>query len=85
MSEKKRTYLNGIGEIRKNRDADKGNYIVITKDVTLPKGAKIFSKTPQEQLDQLVERGVLTPEKAQERLEKTPDYVVKYLDAVVEA
>lgn len=75
-------YINEMGEVRSGKDGQ-GNYIVITQDVTLPKGTKLYMQTVEEILTRLVDKGIITEEKAQERLDKKPDYVLKKVNAVI--
>ena len=82
MSEKKKKYINDIGEVRSGRDG-KGNYITITKDVTLPKGAKLYTESLEDIVARLVDKGVITSDEAQKRLDKKPSYVLKKVNAVI--
>jgi len=78
---KKKKYLNYIGQVIKG---DKGNYIKIDKDITLPKGARLFMKTIDQDLAGLVSRGVITESQAEEKRNKIPDFVISYVNAVIE-
>lgn len=83
MSKKsgKKTYINEVAEVLKG---DKGNYITIKKDVTLPAGSKLYITPMEEHIQGLVDRGVITQEKAAARLNKLPDFILSTVTAVIE-
>lgn len=80
MSSKK--YLNDIGEVRSGKEG-MGNYIVITKDVTLPKGTKVYTESVESIISRLIEKGIISAEEGESRLEKKPSYVLSKLNAVI--
>lgn len=77
----KKVYINEMGSVLKG---DKGNYIKIEKDVTLPKGSKLYITPIEEHIQGLVERGVISQEKANARLENMPDFVLSSITAVID-
>ena len=76
-----RKYLNSIGQVLKG---DRGNYIKLQKEVSLPKGA-VLSITPvQTYMSNLVTRGVIDEAEAERRLGSLPDFVLSIVDASYE-
>lgn len=64
-----------IGAILKSKNNNNGFYIKIDQDVSLKKGDYVTVKNPRETVEELLSKGVLTEEQAQERLQKIPDWV----------
>lgn len=64
-----------IGAILKSKNNNNGFYIKIDQDVSLKKGTYVTVKNPRETVEELLSKGVLTEEQAQERLQKIPDWV----------
>lgn len=64
-----------IGAILKSKNNNSGFYIKIDQDVSLKKGDYVTVKNPRETVEELLSKGVLTEEQAQERLQKIPDWV----------
>jgi hypothetical protein len=79
-----KVFLNDIGEVRVSKDG-KSSYIVFTKDVTLEAGTILNTRTVEEKFMSLVEKGLMELDKAQERIEKTPDFIVKFVSAVYDS
>ncbi len=75
-----------IGQVYKSKDATKSNYIQIsttlTAPVTLNPGQYLQVESKKYQLESLagaLSRGIITPEnaeKAEERIQKIPDWVL---------
>lgn len=76
-----KTYINNVAQVLRG---EKGNYIKFDKDITLPKGAKLFMKSVDDELAGLVSRGIITEAQAEERRNKIPDFVISYVTAVIE-
>lgn len=66
-----------IGSMRKSKTG--GTYIKIDEDVTLSKDAVIQVQDPRKKLDEAVESGRLTSEKAEAIRAKIPDYILRDL------
>lgn len=74
MSEKKsyQPPKNHVGYVSKSQA---GNIIItVEQDIVLKKGDKLIQKKPAEIFQGLVDRGLMTEEKMQERLDKTPEW-----------
>lgn len=68
-----------IGSIRKSKQADKDNYIVIDADVVLKKGSVIQVQDPRKRLDKSVANNKLSAEAAAEIKEKIPQWLLREL------
>ena len=77
----KKTYINEVASVLSSEKG--GNYIKFNKDVTLPAGAKLFITPMDEHIQGLVERGVISEQEAERRLEKLPSYVLSTVTAVI--
>jgi hypothetical protein len=84
-----------FAEVRRDKDDSSKTYIVFTADLEVKakdykgventykfkKGQTIYKDTPQEKIENLVNNGYLDEQKAQERIEKIPDYILQILTA----
>lgn len=68
-----------VGTVLKSKDAGKPNYIKIKETVTLEAGTVLQIRDPRESLEEAVENGKMSREKADEILGKIPDFVLKEL------
>ena len=87
-------YLSEFAEVRKSKDDD-STYIVFTKELEVKakdykgnveefhfkKGDMIYKNTPQEIVESLVERGVISQDKAEQRIANIPEYILQVLTA----
>lgn len=63
---------NHVGYVSKSKA---GNIMItVEQDVVLKAGDKLIQRKPAEVIDGLVERGIITEEKGEERKEKTPEW-----------
>lgn len=62
-----------VGSLRKSQKG--GLYIKVDEAVSLTKGSSLQLKDPRKSLDQAVEAGRMTSEKAEEIKSKIPEYV----------
>jgi hypothetical protein len=66
-----------IGSVRRGKTGN--NYIKIDNDVTLKAGRIVQIQDPRKRLDEMVAKGKMDADKAEEYKEKIPDYILKEL------
>ena len=74
---KKGKYFNFASQLE-SKDG-KGKYIKVNQDISIPKGSVIFVNTPQENIERLVNAGVISEQEGADRLAKVPSFVLKEL------
>ena len=74
MENKKSRWLE-VGTVLKSKKG--GSYIKIKEDVTLKAGTILQVEDPRETLQKMVSNGKMDQQKAQERIAKIPEYVLK--------
>lgn len=62
-----------LGSLRKSQKG--GLYIKLDEDISLKKGQSVQLKDPRKSLDQAVEAGRMSSEKAEEMKAKIPEYI----------
>lgn len=58
-------------------------YLKFEKNITINEGDALFLSTPEEDINFLVQRGDITPEEAQTKLSKVPEFVLYNIKQVV--
>ncbi len=76
-------YLNNIGKVLKGKEGG-GNYIKLDKDITLPKGAVLSIISVSENIQNLVNRGVMSQEEGDRQLSETKPYILSIVNASYE-
>lgn len=79
-------YINEMAEVLRG---DRGNYITIKKDVTLPAGSKLYITPMVDHVNGLVERGVITESEGEKRIADFSeggkrDFILSTITAVIE-
>lgn len=65
-----------IGEVLQSKKG--GFYIKVKSDLVLKEGDVLFLNKPEDEVNSLLQRGIITQEQADNRLSKTPEFI-KYI------
>lgn len=87
MSEKKSTNIYDMAQVKLSKTGTK--YIEITKDVTLPKGSRLFLKDMITSIEEKVSRGIIDEVKGEELISKyskggSQEFVLQTITATID-
>jgi hypothetical protein len=81
-NKKKRKTVYDVGTLRVGNEGIK--YISIEKDTVLKKGDKLYTRSNEENLQNLLNRGIITEAEYENRKSKIPEWIVGTVNASVE-